>query len=312
MPNGNANNSENIAPAESNPNFFYNEDVFIQQALQESLLDRNNGGRPQNQQESYNQILQDALVMSRKEFDDIGRKKIEDEIERIKHDPDAIHKKIEGMLKEKKIVQNSNKLPPLRTIGKISAASRGMKKDLKSMKAPILQMNQEFNSKDTIGGRDRNDRNINETESEIDIKETTRLINDNEAPSYNPRLLQNDDNKGRHDAFFSMPSNEFADEVQGFKPNNMTTEDDEFNNLMKDLADDEPSSKLPNPRISNTKVHYSGVKNTNILEKQNSHDSFDELMSGINGSNNQVNNGPPGAAHVQIIRNSDNYNDFSF
>lgn len=58
----------------SNPTFFYNEDVFVQQAMQESLLDANRRPNARGEDEMFNQLLKETLVMSRKEFDDIDRK----------------------------------------------------------------------------------------------------------------------------------------------------------------------------------------------------------------------------------------------
>jgi hypothetical protein len=80
------------ASVNHNPNFFYNEDYYVQQAMQESLQDNRIANNPQNDDELFNQIIKDTIVMSKKEYEDIGRKKIEDEIRLIKDDPIAMKK----------------------------------------------------------------------------------------------------------------------------------------------------------------------------------------------------------------------------
>lgn len=97
--------TENVRPQESsnNADFFYNEEYFIQQALQQSLIDNRGNNNPQSDEEIFNNLLKDTMVMSKKEYDDIGRKMKEEEIMKIKDDPEALKKKLENLLSNERL-----------------------------------------------------------------------------------------------------------------------------------------------------------------------------------------------------------------
>lgn len=316
-PPGNASASANLASNQSrtvnpnanhNPNFFYNEEYFIQQAMQESLQDNRGRNNAQNDEELFDQIIKDTIVMSRKEYDDIGRKKIEEEIRLIKDDPVAMKKKLENLLSEERVKKNGKKLPPLQGINR--KMNKGNVQDLSLIKAPILQMGKVNRDDDVV--QKKTSRNLNETESEIDIKESFNWRKDDKAPSYNPQLLQKQA-QPTEEVLFSMQSNEFVDEGHNFtRHNNDRTNDDEFNNLMRDLADDEPTkNNIKKPNASNfanqTKVVHQ-QRNVQVEYRKNSNDSFDELMDGFNQS------GKPKFEPKQQPRHNANneFDDFDF
>jgi glutamate synthase domain-containing protein 2 len=189
------------------------------------------------------------------------------------------------LLSEERIRKKGKKLPPLQAINR--KTKKGNLQDLSLVKAPILQMDR-INRTDEIVQK-QTSRNLNETESEIDIKESFNWRKEDKAPSYNPQLLQRQAQQ-TEDVLFSMQSKEFADEGYTFtRPNNeRTNDDDEYNNLMRDLADDEPSKKqIKRPNASNfvnkTKVVHQ-QRNVQAKFRKNSSDSFEELMDGFNQS----------------------------
>lgn len=108
---------------ENNPNFFYNEELFVQSAVQQSMAEVN-GNLHQNDGEVYSSMLKDTLVLSQKEYDDIDRKKYEDELSKIKNDPIAMKNKIENLLSKENVLKNNKKLPPLALASKTTKANK--------------------------------------------------------------------------------------------------------------------------------------------------------------------------------------------
>jgi hypothetical protein len=90
----------------NNPNFFYNEELFVQSAVRQSIVESSSRGNlHQNDGEVYNNMLKDTIVLSKKEYDDIDRKKYEDELSKIKNDPIAMKNKIENLLSKENVVK---------------------------------------------------------------------------------------------------------------------------------------------------------------------------------------------------------------
>ena len=50
---------------DNNPNFFYNEELFLQQAMQASLLESQPDQRKETEEEVYNKMIKDTIVQSK-------------------------------------------------------------------------------------------------------------------------------------------------------------------------------------------------------------------------------------------------------
>ena len=239
--------------------------------------------------------------------------KQEEEILKLKDNPDALHKKIEDLLSKEKVNPGSKKLPPLQALHKMTTPNKqNLKKDLSKVKAPILQNN--VGSDGVFTGRHNPDRNINDTESEIDIKESNSWKKDDKVPSYNPKLLNQKNKAG--DNLISLQSNDFDGNEHPFvKPNNEHTNiDDEFNNLMADLDDDKPyaKNKLRDLGYDQRTDFSKNVSKVKPQERIISHDSFEDLMDEF-GDEPPKNSGPPGMAKVHIVKtNKNTYDEFEF
>ena len=172
----------------NNPNFFYNEDLYIQQALQQSLVETHGAGNQQSNDEMFNQLLKDTLIMSKKEYEDIDRKAKEDEILKIKDNPEAMKKKLENLLSNERLTTQGKKLPPLAAQKNIKSNKPKEKKDLSLIKAPILMNigDPKILHTDDAG----TNRQVNDTDSEIDIKENEQVKVEPKVPSYNPKLFE--------------------------------------------------------------------------------------------------------------------------
>lgn len=288
----------------NNPNFFYNEEYYLQQALQQSLGTEN---IPSNEDELFNQLLKETLVMSRKEYDDIGRKEKEAEILKIKDDPVAMQKKLEALLNSKKLDPKAKKLPPLAMLNKkpLNNKKGQEKKDLSKMKAPILMKNS-IDQPVT----NRSSKDVNDTESEIDIKDQNKMDRNEIAPSYNPRLLEKQKREAKMNVqqeynFNSLESREYGmdDAVPSFAKydNVITNNDDEYQNLINYLDDDDEG-----PRRNRNSAQESTIephnRYNNSGKKLNTKDSFDELLDDID---DEAPKRKPGPARVQIIGHGD-------
>lgn len=240
--------------------------------------------------------------------------KQEDEIMKLKDNPDALHKKIEDLLSKEKVNPGSKKLPPLQALHKMTSPNKqALKKDLSKIKAPILQNN--VGPDEVFTDRRLTNKNANETESEIDIKESNGWNKDDKVPSYNPKLLQQQRNKAS-DNLVSLQSNDFEGNEHPFiKSNNEHTKiDDEFNNLMADLDDEKPYVKNKRRELrSDQRTDFD--KNANKVKPQErmiSHDSFEDLMDEF-GDEPPKQSGPPGMAKVHIVKTKKNtYDEFEF
>ena len=47
---------------------------------------------------AYNQALKEAMVASKKEYDDVGRQRQAEQIQRVKDNPEALHKQTTDIL----------------------------------------------------------------------------------------------------------------------------------------------------------------------------------------------------------------------
>ena len=155
---------------DNNPNFFYNEELFLQQAMQQSLLESQPDQRRETEEEIFNKLLKETEVISKKEYDDIGRKMNEEELQKIRNDPTAMKNKLQNLLSKNTLNKVNNKLPPLEFSGTGAANKGGLKRDLTSIKAPILQGPAITDRSNHLHGKDTN-KNGNDTDSEIDIHE---------------------------------------------------------------------------------------------------------------------------------------------
>ena len=87
-------------------------DQIIKDSLQE--LEEN-----QLEEQMFKDMLQDTIVQSKKEYDDIERNKIQTEITNVKNDPNKLHQKTKEIVTKttniitKDGVQKHGKLPPL-------------------------------------------------------------------------------------------------------------------------------------------------------------------------------------------------------
>jgi hypothetical protein len=291
----------------NNPNFIYNDDILVQQAMHESLMNTEQN-QNRNEDEVFDEIIKDALVMSRKEYDDIDRKIKEDEIKLIRDNPELLKKKMETLLNNKKLEPMGKKLPPLQMINKnMKAKKPGKLKDLESVKAPILRQ-QNTSGTPLLTGRDQNN-DGNDTESEIDINNHPGFDKEEVAPSYNPRLLKN--NQPVYDPnsqFMSLESQEYAnDSLPNFaRPNHEeTNNDDEYQNLINYLYDDDYNDRDRNKFSAQPSTL--DLNNKSAYEKHikvNTKDSFDDLIDDLNVDDDKppqkLNNGFPGMAQVEI------------
>lgn len=311
--------TENQRQQESinNPNFFYNEDYFIQQALQQSLLDNRGNNNPQSDEELFNNLLKDTMVMSKKEYDDIGRKINEEEILRIKDDPEALKKKLENLLSNERLTTQGKKLPPLAAEKNLKSNKAKEKKDLSLVKAPIL-LNQKENLI-TPSENDGTNRNGNNTESEIDIKDSNNWKNDQKIPSYNPKLLQQSNKNLENDYnTFSLESNEFDDkQIKFVQINNQAShEDDEYQNLMNEMADEVFPKSRHNELYAGQETTMDRKNNQSRIINQKSllNDSFDNLVNEFK-EDREVPKKPSGIEMQKAVNTSDrkdSLDDFEF
>lgn len=271
----------------NNPNFFYNEDFYLQQALQQSLVETHGAGNQQSTDQTFNQLLKDTIIMSKKEYDDIDRKVKEDEIQKIKNDPIAMKKKLENLLSNERLTTQGKKLPPLAAVNNVKSNKTKEKKDLSLIKAPILLNNQEplvTQSEAIVTNRRGND-----TDSDVEVKQQ-HVASEVKAPSYNPKLLNQNkfDDKFAKDNMFSLEDNEYEEDAKFARPNNqITNEDEDYHNLIADLDEDPyPKNKRKNlPSGHDSTKDQMRNRSRLMEEKQDLNDSFDELMDNFGGQN---------------------------
>lgn len=280
---------------DNNPNFFYNEDLFVQAAIQRSIVE-SHGNHPLNENEAFNNVLKDTIVQSRKEYDDIDRKKYEEEILKIKDDPIAMKTKIESLMSIENVTKNNKKLPPLVLAQKnLNANKSKQKKDIRLLKAPILNNKMPFDA--AFADPHDTNRQGNETESEIDIREDNNVHHQDFKPSYNPRLLKDEINE---DQFNSLQSNDYNNNDSKFmKPdNNKTSDNMDLNELIAELND---SSEPMKSKAKNQPLVYHNKMTSHDLSKKQliSHDSFEDLMDDYGNPNQDM--GISGAAKVHVI-----------
>ena len=283
-----SNRSQRQMEIANNPNFFYNEDFYLQQALQQSLVETHGTSNQQSSEQTFNQLLKDTIILSKKEYDDIDRKVRDDEIQKIKDDPIAMKKKLENLLSKERVTTQGKKLPPLAAINNVKSNKPKEKKDLSLIKAPILLNNQQPMVTQTEAIM--TNRLGNDTDSDLDMKEQ-HIIEEPKAPSYNPRLLKNDDFEDKFDKnnMFSLESNEYEEDAKFARPNNqITNEDEDYHNLIADL-DEEPDYKIKRknlPSGQDSTMDQKRNKSKIIEDKRDLDDSFDELID--NFGNNVV------------------------
>ena len=334
--NDNHENNENQQPAAGQQrngqlnNMFYNDDYYVQMAMQESLANPENPDN-RNEDEVFNDIIKDALVMSKKEYDDIDRKAKEDEIQQIKDNPDLMKKKIENLLDKDKIAPANKKLPPLEMINKNMKTSKlKRKKNLESVKAPILRQHPTESVLITDNVNSKNE--VNDTDSEIDIRGIHKFENDEAVPSYNPQLLKDQKAKIRQNVindnqFLSLESQEFGanDSIPKFgKPENseylndnkaghLNDNDDEYQNLINYLEDDDDDKNRNkySAQQSTLDLNYRPNENKNKL---NSKDSFDDLIDDLNIDDDPAKSGnfAPKVHKQATPINNGNMDDFDF
>lgn len=257
------------------------------------------------------------MVMSKKEYDDIGRKINEEEILRIKDDPDALKKKLENLLSNERLTTQGKKLPPLAAEKNLKSNKAKEKKDLSLVKAPIL-LNQKENLI-TPSENDGTNRNGNNTESEIDIKDSNNWKNDQKIPSYNPKLLQQRDKNLENDYnTFSLESNEFDDkQIKFVQINNQAShEDDEYQNLMNEMADEVFPKSRHNELYAGQETTIDRKNNQSKIINQKSllNDFFNNLVNEFK-EDREVPKKPSGIEMQKAVNTSDRKNsldDFEF
>jgi len=285
---------------DNNPNFFYNEDVFVQQAMQQSLLESQPDRRKETEEDIFNNWVKDTIVQSRKEYDDIGRKLNEDEIQKIRNDPRAMKQKLENLFKKDVIKKGVNKLPPLEFSSGNTATKLKQKKTLAPLKAPVLTGGGLTSQRDSnLFSKDTN-KNGNDTNSEIDINENQGFNNSSIAPSYNPQLLK-DENYKDNVNLISLESNEFTDQEPKFtKANNDVTQKDlELNDLINELQEDKPKKAK---QLVKRSQHNDRTLEPNYVDNQGllpSRDSFEDLMDEF--GDQSLEDKPPGMAKVEFV-----------
>ncbi|CAI2361588.1 unnamed protein product [Moneuplotes crassus] len=305
-------NAERQRELDNNPNFFYNEDLFLQQAVRQSLLENNPNQRQQTEEEVFNDIIKETIVASKKEYDDIDRKKNEEEIEKIKNDPTALNNKIKNIFAANNAFKNAKKLPPLEFSGN-SMGSKLEKKDLKLVKAPILK--DSSGQLESTGRKDARDslfaNQPADTNSEIDINEDDHFKGEVSKPSYNPSLLKDEKNKNNN--LQSLESNEFKpSELNQYADggfNKSKGKNNELNALINELKDDEPVKYVR--KIDASKHHNeTTMDHPKPHEKLVSNDSFEDLMDEFDPIEN--NDKPPGMAKVEFISKPTDEDGFGF
>lgn len=301
----------------NNPNFFYNEDYMLQAAMQQSLVETNNN-RPEeskNEEELFNELLNDALVASKKDYDDIDRKAKEDELQKIKDDPEAMQKKMENLLSDNRITSQGKKLPPLSIMNKnLNSNKTSTKQNLALGNGGLskggLKGSNIFiaNPDDAKGG--------NDTESDVgaeDDKNGNGWNNAPAKPSYNPQLLNKKDESTDKNGLKGLISLE-SQEIYA-NDNNVAVNFSKLKSKdsIEDLMDDIKSPKHHGdkvPQVEHT-AHESTAdptRNTR-MKRTDSKDSFDDLIDGFDNTQKTVKDGPPGAAVAQVSRQEINYDE---
>ncbi len=158
--------------------------------MRQSIIDNQPNQQRVTEEEVFNDVIKDTIVQSKKEYDDIDRKKNEEEIAKIKNDPAALQNKIENIFSTKAAVVSKKKLAPLTFAGNSKNAG---KKDLTLVKAPILNGPGQGDATNAYAARDSIlGKNPADTNSEVDILDDANFKNDVANPSYNPRLLRDE------------------------------------------------------------------------------------------------------------------------
>ena len=257
------------------------------------------------------------MIMSRKEYDDIDRKAKEEEIIKIKDDPEALQKKIENLLSNERLTTQGKKLPPLAADNILKSNKTKEKKELPLSTNLIIQ-----NTKDSLVTPSDNDctnKNMNNTGSEIDIKDNENWEHDQKIPSYHPKLLEQHKMDINNDYnTFSLESNEFGDDKIKFVQynNQANNEDEDYQHLIADLAEE----AFPKSRIM---VLNSGQDSTMdqkhnqskiINQKASLNDSFDELVDEFGGDHDVPIKPKDAGLKMSVIKTvrKDSFDDFEF
>jgi len=119
----------------------------------------------------------------------IGRE-MKKKFKKLNNDPIALKSKVLNIMSHKPSLKGPNKLPPLQ-FSKKKKNEKNHQKSLAAMKAPILN-GQSISSEYTLMGGRGSQKNINNTNSAVDINDSHNYKNDYVQPSYNPRLLKDE------------------------------------------------------------------------------------------------------------------------
>ena len=128
---------------------FYSEDALIAQAIQNSLMQQNG---EENPDAMFNKAINQAMVDSKKEFDDVDRRKAESEISKIKDDPTALQAKTAAILS--KASPAKGKLAGLTPLGPTPGNAKQTLK-LDPLAAPVAAKNKVEDVVKPIGTADR-------------------------------------------------------------------------------------------------------------------------------------------------------------
>lgn len=211
-----------------------------------------------------------------------------------------------------------NKLPPLAADNKNLKSNKAKeKKDLSLEKESILLNNNGF--KMSPSDNDDTNRNGNNTESEIDIKESDNWKHDQKVPSYNPKLLVQQKNDQDNDYnTFSLESNEFDDkQIKFVQINNQASQgEDDYQNLINDLADEGFPKSRHNDFYAGQEstMDQKNSKSKIINQKAALNDSFDNLVNGFK-EDREVPKKPSGIEMQKVADTSDrkdSFDDFEF
>lgn len=280
--------------------------------MRQSLLDNQQNPQNVNEEEEFNNMVKETIVASKKEYDDIDRKRNEEEIARIKNDPAALNKKIKNIFSSNNAFKNTKKLPPLEFVGK-GKGLNPLKKDLESLKAPILNNQSQqldLNKGDAHGTL----LSMPNSTSEVDINEDTHFQGNVSKPSYNPNLLRDEKNKNKEN-LISLESKEFKhSELKQYAQdefNKSKGKAHELNALIHELNDEAPMKyqrkKEPSRQIEHNETTIDHPKPE---EKLISNDSFDDLMDEFDP--NEKEDKPPGMAQIEFVNKQTQEDEFEF
>lgn len=225
---------------------FYSEEALIAQAIQNSLVHQKG---EENQDAMYKTAVEQAMIDSKKEYDDIDRKERDGEIARLKDNPEELQKKTAEILKK----SPTKKLAP---VSKLAPVPTGPVPKIEPIRVEPFQIEA-----------------IQPKKTEVE-QPATSTPEPNAPPSYNPALLEKSpepkEEKKETDSLF-------GDDENPAQLENPEKEDDpgDMEKLLEELSigsekEEEEAAEPPSPE-KQASPKKEGVKADPMLAQISAH-----------------------------------------